>query len=215
MITKRPGIPAPKEKSNLINIPGRDGSLVFTENAYEDIEIEVEMNFISDPKGWGNRYRVIKRWLLSKGTKLKFSDDEQVFYKVKKVIIDGLERAVRVGGAFRAIFICDPYTYLESGTAEYDVSAITTNAYSVAHPIYKVRGEGMCTITVNGKTMTANIGQNITINTDLMLAYRTDGTIQNTSVKGDYSDLYLQEGHNNISITPGFSLTIIPNWRCL
>ena len=71
----------------------------------------------------------------------------------------------------------------------------------------------MCTLTENEKSMTANIGQNITINTDVMLAYREDGTLQNTSVTGDYENLYLAEGDNTISVTDGFKLTVIPNWR--
>ena len=70
-------------------------------------------------------------------------------------------------------------------------------------------------LTVNGKTMKATVGQNLTIDTERMLAYRTDGTLMNTSVTGDYEDLYLQAGENEISITSGFSLKIIPNWRCM
>ena len=48
-----------------------------------------------------------------------------------------------------------------------------------------------------------------------MIAYRTDGTMQNTSLTGDYEDLYLIEGENKVSITSGFVLKIIPNWRYL
>ena len=63
--------------------------------------------------------------------------------------------------------------------------------------------------------MTANVGQNLTIDTDLMIAYRQDGTMQNTAVTGDYENLYLLPGDNVISITDGFDLKIIPNWRTL
>ena len=70
----------------------------------------------------------------------------------------------------------------------------------------------MCTLMVNGNEMTANVGQNLTIDTDLMMAYRQDGTLQNTAVTGDYEDLYLVPGDNVINITSGFDLKIIPNW---
>ena len=69
-------------------------------------------------------------------------------------------------------------------------------------------------LTVNGKTMTADVGQKITIDTDRELAYRKD-KLSNTAVSGKYDDLYLQEGENEITITEGFDLKIIPNWRCL
>ena len=69
-------------------------------------------------------------------------------------------------------------------------------------------------LTVNGKTMTADVGQNITIDTDRELAYRKD-KLSNTAVSGKYDDLYLQAGENEITITEGCDLNIIPNWRCL
>ena len=39
--------------------------------------------------------------------------------------------------------------------------------------------------------------------------------MMNTSVSGDYEELYLKPGENEISITQGFTLTVIPNWRRL
>lgn len=65
------------------------------------------------------------------------------------------------------------------------------------------------------QNMTANVNGHLIIDTDRMLTYRQDGKLENASVKGDYEDLYLEEGENMIRITPGFELKVIPNWRCL
>ena len=73
----------------------------------------------------------------------------------------------------------------------------------------------MCTLEVNGKSMTANVGQNLTIDTDRMVAYREDGTLQNTAVTGDYEDLYIPQGDVQILVSAGFDLQVTPNWRCL
>ena len=62
--------------------------------------------------------------------------------------------------------------------------------------------------------MTANVGQNLTIDTDRMIAYREDGTLNNTKVSGSYEDMYLQPGNNKIEFYGG-NLKVIPNWRCL
>lgn len=83
------------------------------------------------------------------------------------------------------------------------------------YPVYKITGEGNCTLTINGHPVTANVAQNLTIDTDKMVAYREDGTLQNTSVTGDYEDMYLWPGQNAITLTEGFTLTVIPNWRRL
>ena len=63
--------------------------------------------------------------------------------------------------------------------------------------------------------MTANVGQNLVIDTERELAYREDGTLSNTAISGDYEELFLQEGENSVTITEGFELKIIPNWRRL
>ena len=47
-----------------------------------------------------------------------------------------------------------------------------------------------------------------------MIAYRSDGTLNNTQVKGNYEDMYLLNGENEISFSGG-ELKVIPNWRCL
>lgn len=101
------------------------------------------------------------------------------------------------------------------GIREYNVEELIYNPYEVAHPIYKIAGEGTCSITVNGKVITVNVGQNMTIDTDRMLAYREDGTLINTSITGEYEDMYLVEGENIIRASKGFKITVIPNWRCL
>lgn len=117
--------------------------------------------------------------------------------------------------AFTATFTLAPYEYLVSGKEKYPYELCKFNQYEICRPTYFITGEGMCTLSVNGKEMTANVGQNLTINTALQLAYRTDGAMQNTQVTGVFTDLYLQSGDNSISITDGFDLKIQPNWRCL
>ena len=87
--------------------------------------------------------------------------------------------------------------------------------FTTLDPIYKITGEGECTLVVNDGKMVANIGQNLTIDTGRKLAYREDGTLSNTSVTGDYDNLILIEGRNKIEITDGFELKVIPNWRRL
>lgn len=45
-----------------------------------------------------------------------------------------------------------------------------------------------------------------------MQAYREDGVLNNTAITGDYEDLYLQEGLNEISVSSGFTAEVIPKW---
>lgn len=210
----RPDIPIPRKDIELLTIPGKSGILTKNNKRYEPIEIPIEFNFFSRPDEWGLIFRNARRWL-SGGGELELSDDPDYFYKVYYTEISDSEREMRRIGRFKANFTCDPFSYLKDGTREYDKSEVLHNPYSTAHPVYKITGEGVCHLMVNGKSMRANIGQNLTIDTDRMIAFRKDGTVNNTTVSGDYEDLYLQEGDNQISITSGFSLKVVPNWRSI
>ena len=65
IISKRPNLPSPKRRVSYIDIPGRDSSLVYDEETYENITIGVECK-IKD----GNlidKIDDIKAWLYTSG----------------------------------------------------------------------------------------------------------------------------------------------------
>ena len=183
-------------------------------NRYKPSTNDVSMNFKSAAGTWHDAYRAAKGWLTGSGW-LYFSDDEEHWYKVLYCLIAEPERVYRLLGRFTARFVCDPYQYLVSGMEEYDPDDVLENDYAVCHPTYLIIGVGDCTLTVNGNEMSAYITNNLYIDTDRQLAYTTDGEVSNTAVSGDYEELYLKEGTNTISVTSGYTLTVIPNWRCL
>ena len=213
-VATRPSIPAPQLRGEFVQIAGRDGSLFETDGSYENIEFPILLNYFRPPNEWGNTYRQVKAWLRGGGI-LRFSDDSDVFLKVKYCGVSEFERKTRYGANIEATFICDPYTYHDSGTAEMTPNEARFNPYDLAKPIYKITGNGNATLTVNGNRMTALVGGNLTIDTDLMLSYRNNGQDESTTVDGDYEDLYLLPGENTISITSGFTLKVIPNYRSL
>lgn len=212
--TRRPDIPAPKRKYEQIAIPGRSGSLVETDESYESIVIPVEFGFISSPEKWNTTFRSAKKWLSGKG-KLQFSDDEDFFYLCQNCEITGTERTVKEIGKFTAEFLCDPYMYAVSGDTALEDYRTFENNYMESHPKYEVEGNGDCTLTVNGKNMKMVVNGQITIDTELMIAYNRDMVSQNNLLSGEYEDLYLKEGRNVIDITEGFTLEVFPRWRCL
>ena len=211
---RRPSVPAPEIRMSETEIPGRDGALIESDATYKPITIPVEFNFLVPEDKWMATFREAKRWISGSGW-LVLGDDQDYMYRVYYGKITDTERTSRRLGKFTVEFTCYPYAFASCGQQEHTVNKAKYNPYYISHPKYIITGEGMCTLTVNGKSMTANIGQNLTIDTDLMIAHRKDGTMQNTAVTGNYEDLYLREGDNEISITKGFELSIIPNWRCL
>ncbi len=211
---RRPSIPAPEERIEEIEIPGRNGVLVVSENLYNAISIRVEFNFMSKSNEWAETYRKAKRWLSGSG-ELWFSDDHEVYYKVLYCKVTGTERTSRRIGNFTAEFVCDPYTYYKSGKNEIELESVIYNPGVTCEPAYRITGEGLCTLTINGYEFTANVGQEIIIDTNRMISYKNDGQMLNTDVTGDYAKLWLNPGDNSLSVTDGFLAYITPEWRDL
>ena len=210
LVATRPSKPSPEMEYEEVKVPG--GKTLYREKGYKDIDIPVSFNFVSR-NTWDKDFRIMKSWLLSKvNNKLKFSDDLEVFYKVNKVTIDTPERVMRKIGRFTAIFTCEPYIYIDEN--ERELESVLYNDYLITRPIYRIVGEGYLTLTINNKTIKANVGQELIIDTDKGLCYR-NGIVNNVALQGRYEDLFLQEGENTFSWTSGFKIYITPNWRCL
>lgn len=216
VVKDRPAIPAPELDSTVYTIPGRDGDLYEHVGTVKDIQIDILMGYVCRPSEWADRFRAARKWLLgTEDRRLYLDDDPGFYYKVKKVSISASEREVKQFGEFTASFICSGYQYSVEGDKVISIEAASENPFDLCHPEYIITGGGDCTLSVNGKAMSALVNGNLTINTDLMIAYREDGEIKNASVTGDYEDLYLMPGKNDIEITLGFDLKVIPHWRCL
>ena len=210
LIVSKPYKPSPVMEYEEIKVPG--GKTLYREKGYNDIEIPISFKFMSK-YSWDKDYRIIKEWLLSKvNSKLKFSDDLEVFYRVNKVTIDTPERSIKKIGKFNAIFTCEPYVYIDEN--ERELSPFLCNNYLISKPVYRILGEGYLTLNINNNVIKANIGQELIIDTDKGLCYR-EGIVDNVALEGRYEDMYLLEGENTFSWTEGFVIYITPNLRCL
>lgn len=213
----RPSIPAPELRYEETTIAGRDGTLVSSDGTYNNIEISIQLNYMSRRSEWFNMYRSIKSWLLNRdgNRHLEFSDDPDFFYKVKNVTIGTNERTSQRIGVITPTFLCEPFQYLRTGQVKKSIGKVLRNSYYTSQPVYYIEGTGKCELTVNGKKVVAEVEGNMTIDTELMISYKDDGELKNTSLTGDYMDLFLKHGENYIEVTDGFTVKVKPNWRSL
>ena len=199
------------------NIPIAERNIEITEDKTLNTSLTRDYgtyNYI-DREDFNIKSVAIEKWIYNcKNKILILSDSIECYRKVKKVTIDTITRSKKYLGNFKLTFRCDPGLYVISGLnpISIDSNKIIKNNYGISKPDYIINGEGMCTLTVNNKSITINVGQSIIINTEKELCFKNDGSMTNIST-GGYKDLYLQEGNNDISISNGFTLSIIPNWR--
>lgn len=196
------------------SVPGRPGTLTVHTGRYTDTVITNVLEFTSDTvELFETKLHEIKQWIL-KSKKVSYTDKEDRFFIVKKVEIADIKRKHSVFGNITVVFTCEPFAYLKTG--EYEIEAGNLyNPYSWSQPLYKITGNGLCTLTANGKSMAANVSGDIFIDTEKMISYRSDGASQNAAVSGDYEGIYLLEGENTVSVSDGFECRVVPRWRCI
>lgn len=195
------------EKSYQISAAGgRLGELVGVDDYKSNLVIQCTFGIISPQ--FMSHVTVLKRWLKGTGT-LVISDHQNVFYKVWKVDYGDIERELRKFGQFTVSFTCTPYQFERDGFIS--VLDIDYNPYDLCRPIYMITGNGAFTLTVNGNKMTGTVNGSITIDTERMISYNSEGVSQNNVVTGDYEELYIPHGDVSISISGG-TLSIIPQW---
>lgn len=214
-IINRPSIPAPIEIVNEFFVEGK-GKVYEHTGVYNDVVIPINFNYV-DERNFNETWRKLKKWLLKvNNNELQFSDDLEYFYKVNKVEMSSNAREeMWEFGNTTVNFTVSPYQYLKAGQNEFQLPQKLNNEFEVSKPVYKILGEGLLTLNVNGNIITANVGQNLIIDTERELCYRIDGTYNNISLSGKYKDMHLKEGDNTFSYSGNFDIKIIPNWRCL
>lgn len=201
------------EEVTLKTIPGRKGTVTVHTGTYSDTTILCHLHIENEFEMIELAYLETKIWLEST-KKISFSDNPGVFYKVKKVTVEKMSKSYGRFGTFDVTFVCDPGEYIAEGSNEYQLQEIAFNPYSECCPVYKVSGNGTCILEVNGCKMRANVTKELTIDTELTLAYSGEN-INNTAVSGDYEKIHLKSGKNSISITDSFEIKVVPNWRIL
>lgn len=209
-----PKIPAAELVYNEYEIPGRNGELVQSKGRKNNITIPVPLTQlvpIEDQREYQEYIRNIRKWLQGPGW-LKFSDALDRSYRVLKIQHGTNERKTPIYGKITPSFLCLPYEYLDSGKIEYTASELTYNGYDTCHPKYIITGEKQGTIIINGYAVKINVAQNLTIDTELQITYRQDGTMSNSAITGDYEKMYLPTGDVTITASSGLDVKVVPRW---
>ena len=202
-----PEISQAKHNYITYSVPGRNGELIGTTDYLSNITIRCTFSVLH--RKLMSKMRDLKRWLSGTG-QLKFSDTADGFYEVLKVNHESLERELRKYGRFTVAFTCYPYEFACNGQFMRDT--IKHNGYDRCMPLYEITGDGECVLTVNGKSVKALISKNLTIDTRLGIAYQKGNVLMNTSITGNYENLWIPHGDCSVAISDGFDLKIMPRW---
>ena len=214
LIVKRPDRGTAKKKYLTNEVLAHDGTFYRDTGFFEDEDQTVEFNYLADPELWTGKLRKFRE-IMDGAKEVLFTDDPHFFRKVKKVEIGSCERPVRRLGKVSAIFTFDPYDYYVPGyryyrnPEEYRFNPMPNRC----RPIYLIDGSGECTLTVNGYACRVIVPDRIYLDCEKQIAYDQGRGNRCANTDAVYEKLELAPGENAISVSSGFSLQVMPNWR--
>lgn len=208
----RPAIPSNEERIEYSEIPGRDGSISHSDG-YKDREFPIDFNAY-DESNVNIKMRKINPIFINAKT-IRFTDDPNVFYKVRQMRVADKERPFPNLYNFTVDTIIEPFDYLVSGT--YKIRAVNGDVIEnqgtyVSTPIITVYGMGEVTVSIGAYSFyIKHLNGSATINSETLKCYKDTENI-GTQVKGSFP--LFDVGSSKI-VLPGnvTHLEIIPNWR--
>lgn len=215
-IINRVDIPVATKNIQTISILGRNGVLT-KDYGFLDRTITVNFNFkIRDrEENMSKKIRNISSWLIN-AKKITFTDDKEVYYKVKSVNISDIARNLRVFGSFSVTFTIEPFAYYSLNS-----KLVLTNSTKIfnigsyeSEPYIKIYGSGNVTLNINDKeTILKSINEYIEIDTEIKETHKNYESMNDKKV-GDYPVFKI--GENSISWTGSVTrVEIEPRWRFL
>lgn len=221
---------APTRNLNVINVPGRDGDLIYDNGSFNN----VELSYTCSCKDINIKAGDIKNWLSKEaGYKVLTDTYDPSFFRYAS-LNNGLEISEMITsvGTFIVKFSCKPYRYNIEGQNTITLNTSTTaktitNPYEYSSlPLISITGTKAITLQITTGGVSTNriitlpaTSTRAYIDSELMAVYDDNMNLLNSGINFvDFPEL--KPGNSSIKFTKGTGATltaasIIPRWRTL
>ena len=213
VISEAPSFERARRKQTVYNVPGRTGSVVFQEDAWEDVPRQYNVfipEAIEEDSG-GNisgtlaeRVNDFEAMLNSKKGYQRLTDnfEPDVFRLAYYNGGDSFSNEMTAYGESTLRFTCRAERFLKSG--EQPITVVNSDVINnptrfTSKPLIHIEGSGIVTVTIGGKTISANVTDYINIDCDSQNAYRLATENKNSLISGSFP--LILPGANTIGIT--------------
>ena len=226
VVSEAPSFERARRKQTVITVPGRTGDVVFQEDAWEDVPRPYNVFIAEDLQedSGGNisgtlaeRVDNFEAMLNSKTGYQRLEDnfEPDVYRRAYYSGGDGFTNELLAIGRATINFTCDARRFLKSGETPVSV----TNGYTLTNPtrfaskpiIHIEASNETISVSIGGKTITAEVADYINIDCERMNAYRLPVENRNDKISGAF--LTIPSGSNTIGITGNYTkVEITPNY---
>ena len=226
VVGEAPVFERPNRKQTIIQVPGRNGSVIFPEDAWEDVvrsyNVWLSENVTEDSGGDKSGYLVeyvdaYEAFLNSKKGYVRLEDSfEPDIYRLAYYSGgDSFSNEMTQYGRATLRFTCRPERFLKSGETPVSVTngaTLTNPTRFASKPIIHIEASNeTISVSIGGKTITAEVTDYINIDCERMNAYRLPVENKNDKISGSFPTI--PSGSNTIGITGTYiKVEITPQW---
>lgn len=218
VVAEAPAYERPKRKETIYTVPGRNGVIVYQDDAWEDVTREYKVWLAEgDGASLAQKVDAFEAWLNSKKGYQRLEDNfEPDVYRLAYYSGgDGFTNNLTQYGEASLHFTCRPERFLVSGETPVvvtDGSVLTNPTKYASKPLIHIEADNQTvSVTINGKTITALVSDFINIDCETMDAYRLPVENKNSNISGSFPTI--APGNNTVAITGNASLvTITPRY---
>lgn len=214
LIEHAPETNRPRRKMDRYEVPGRNGDVIISQNAFENVTREYDLVVYGGD--YDDMAADLMTWLYAPEGYQRLTDsfDADVYRLAFASDETDIEDIMHTDGRCTVVFSCDPRRFLLSGEQAVSFSAsgsITNPTRFTAKPVFTVYGSGAGTITAGGKAIEiSSIYDGMILDCDRCRAYYGSSNLNNL-VSGSFPEI--PAGEQTITITGGITLLeVVPNW---
>lgn len=206
VISEAPTFEKPQRKQTAFTVPGRNGAVIFQEDAWEDVTRSYKV-WLSK-SGRENLADVVtsfSAWLNSQKGYLRLEDnfEPDVFRLAYYSGGNDISNELMQYGETTLTFTCRPERFLKSAEAPVSVSngdKLYNPCRFASKPLLHVEGSGAVTIAIGGNTISiTGLVDYINIDCETMNAYRLTTENKNSMISGSFPQILA--GNNTVGVT--------------
>lgn len=221
IVERYPSVTLAGRKLDAQAVPGRNGDLLFEQNAYQNYIQSYEVYMSAERIRLPRAMREVANWLCGPSGYQKLEDDYDV-ETYRRAYFAGpldVESIMHRFGRATIEFSCQPQRFLRAGDQTMELSqgeALLNPTAFTALPLITVAGTGAGTLTVGGATVTINSMPRgiVVLDSDTQNAYYGAFNLNSTVSASEFPTL--PAGESPVRWTGGItSVKIKPRWWTL
>lgn len=221
VVSEAPAYERPKRKETIFTVPGRNGTILFQEEAWEDVTRTYSVWVAEDSANQKTLTELVDDYEAAlnsqKGYQMLMDNFEPDVYRLAYYSGgDSFSNEMTQYGRASLRFTCRPERFLISGMTVYvmpEGGTLENPTKFNSKPLIYIEVESPATvsITIGSQTITAEVTDYIYIDCDKMNAYRTEAENLNNHVSGVFPTL--KSGNNTVVVDGNASqVRITPRW---